>query len=166
MSEQNRTMEKTFTITRVLDAPRAAVWQAWTDPDEMAHWYHPRGLTTPRGSVDVDLRVGGRYRYTMVAPDDAQYPTGGVYREVVEPERLVFTWGDPGDPDDEAPVATVTLEDLGEQTRMTFRLDGVAGAPGDDGVYDGWASALDVLAEHLAEHLAELLAEHRAEHRA
>ncbi|MGY4645797.1 SRPBCC family protein [Cellulomonas sp. URHB0016] len=148
MSEQNRTMEKTFTITRVLDAPRAAVWRAWTDPDEMTHWYHPRGLTTPRESVAVDLRPGGEYRYTMVAPDDTAYPTGGVYREVVEPERLVFTWGDPGD--DEAPVATVTLDDLGDRTRMTFRLDGVPGAPGDGSYYDGWVSALEVLAEHVA----------------
>ncbi|MBO9554734.1 SRPBCC domain-containing protein [Cellulomonas sp.] len=146
MSEQ--TMEKTFTITRVLDAPRSAVWKAWTDPDEMAHWYHPRGLTTPRDSVAVDLRVGGAYRYTMVAPDDTTYPTGGVYREVVEPERLVFTWGDPGGQD--AAVATVTLDDLGERTRMTFRLDGVDGAPGDGSYCDGWVSALEVLAEHVA----------------
>jgi len=146
MSEQ--TMQKTFTITRVLDAPRSAVWKAWTDPDEMTHWYHPRGLTTPRDSVAVDLRVGGEYRYTMVAPDDTTYPTGGVYREVVEPERLVFTWGDPGG--EGAAVATVTLDDLGDRTRMTFRLDGVDGAPGDDSYYDGWDSALDVLAEHVA----------------
>jgi len=60
----------------------------------------------------------------------------------------VFTWGDPGG--EGAAVATVTLDDLGDRTRMTFRLDGVDGAPGDDSYYDGWDSALDVLAEHVA----------------
>jgi len=149
-SEMTETDQKTFTITRVFDAPRSAVWQAWTDPDEAAAWWHPDGLVTPRDTVDLDVRPGGSYRYTMVAPDGGTYPTGGVYREVVEPERLVFTWADPGDPQDVAPVITVTLEDLGAQTRMTFRLDGHGGQPGDDGVYDGWDSAFDVLGEHLA----------------
>ena len=108
------TDEKTFTITRIFDAPRAAIWRAWTDPD------------------------GGTY------------PTGGVYHEVVEPERLVFTWADPGDPQDDAPVVTVLLEVLGERTRMVFRVDGVGGQPGDQSVYDGWDSAFDVLTRHLA----------------
>lgn len=143
------TDQKTFTITRIFDAPRAAIWHAWTDPDEAAAWWHPRDVVTPRDSVELDVRPGGTYKYTMVAPDGSTYPTFGVYREVVEPERLSFTWADPGDTSADAPLITVTLEDLGEQTRMTFRLDGHGGQPGDDGVYDGWDQAFDVLVEHL-----------------
>jgi uncharacterized protein YndB with AHSA1/START domain len=142
--------QKTFTITRIFDAPRAVIWHAWTDPDEAAAWWHPQGVTTPRESVELDVRPGGSYRYTMVAPDGGTYPTSGVYREVVEPERLVFTWADPGEPQDDASVITVTLEDLGERTRMVFRLDGYGGRPGDGDVYDGWDSAFDELAGHVS----------------
>ncbi|WP_308797601.1 SRPBCC family protein [Agromyces silvae] len=143
--------EKQFTITRVFDAPRELVWRAWTDPDEAPYWMHPHGLTTPREQVDFDVRPGGRYRYTMVTADGATYPTGGTYREVVEPARLVFTWGSPDDADEIMPVITIDLAEHGEdgrQTRMTFHLDGIAGVPGDDDVYDGWSEALDELDVH------------------
>jgi uncharacterized protein YndB with AHSA1/START domain len=151
MPEQTATSEKQFTITRVFDAPRETIWRAWTDPDEAATWWHPRGVTTPRESVEIDVRPGGRYRYTMIGPDGTEYPTAGVYREVVEPERLVFTWGSPGDADDVAPLITVTLAELGDRTEMTFHLDGIAGVPGDENVYDGWSEAFDVLVERLDE---------------
>jgi uncharacterized protein YndB with AHSA1/START domain len=157
MPEQTASATKQFTITRVFDAPRDAIWRAWTDPDEAAVWWHPRGLVTPRESVELDVRPGGRYRYTMIAPDGTEYPTAGVYREVVEPERLVFTWASPGDPDESAPVVTVALEehgDSGRQTHMTFHVTGWEGYPGDGNVYDGWDSALEVLAEYLDDHLS------------
>jgi uncharacterized protein YndB with AHSA1/START domain len=153
MIDQAATPTKQFTITRVFDAPREQVWRAWTDADEAPHWLHPRDIVTPRESVDFDVRPGGRYRYTMIAPDGAEYPTAGVYREVVPPARLVFTWGSPGDADEEAPVVTVELAEhgaTGDQTRMTFRLDGIAGAPGDQNVYDGWSEALDLFGERLS----------------
>ena len=150
MTESNPTLEKTFTITRIFDAPRAAIWRAWTDADEAAAWWHPRGLETPRDSVRLDVRPGGSYAYTMVAPDGSSYPTAGTYREVEEPSRLVFTWAEPGDPEALAPVITVTLEDLGQRTRMVFHVDGIGGQPGDESVYDGWDSAFDVLTQHLA----------------
>ena len=104
MSEPTATATKQFTITRVFDAPRDVVWRCWTDPDEAPYWLHPRGIDTPRDSVDFDLRPGGRYRYTMVAGDGTTYPTVGTYREVDPPRRLVFTWGSPGDADDEMPL--------------------------------------------------------------
>jgi uncharacterized protein YndB with AHSA1/START domain len=139
-----------FTLVRNFDATPAEIWRAWTDPDEAATWLHPRGVTTPRESVEIDARVGGRYTYTMI--NDAsgeEYPTHGVYLEVVENERLVFTWGNPGEDDDDVPVITVTIEDLGELTRMTFDIRGVAGVSGDDYIYDGWEQALDELAAGL-----------------
>ena len=150
MSEQTATSQKQFTITRIFAAPRELVWRAWTDPDEVVFWWHPRGVITPRESVEIDARPGGRYRYTMIAPDGTEYPTAGVYREITPPERLVFTWGSPGDPDDSAPVITVDLAthgDDGDATRMTFHLQGIDGAPGDENVYDGWDSAFGMLEE-------------------
>lgn len=153
MTEQTASATKHFTITRVFDAPRELVWRAWTDADEAAAWWHPRGVVTPRDSVELDVRPGGRYRYTMIAPDGTEYPTAGVFREVAPPERLVMTWGSPGD-DESAPVLTIELAEhgeRGEQTQMTFHVLGIDGAPGDDDVYDGWDSAFDILVEHLDE---------------
>jgi uncharacterized protein YndB with AHSA1/START domain len=139
-----------FTITRIFDAPRETLWRAWTDPDLAATWWHPRQVESPREFVRIDARVGGTYEYKMIAPDASEYPTAGQYLEVVEPERLVFTWGSPGDSVEESPVITVDLADLGDgRTEMTFHLRGIAGSPGDDNVYDGWSEALDILAERL-----------------
>ena len=153
MPEQTATGTKQFTITRVFDAPRELVWQAWTTEADAAEWWHPRDIEIKPGSVAVDVRVGGRYAYTMVNPADGQeYPTVGVYREVTPPERLVFTWGSPGDRDEDAPVITVELRELSEdRTEMRFHLLGTVGQAGDENVYDGWDSAFDMLAEQLAE---------------
>lgn len=142
---------KQFTIVRVFDAPRATIWNAWTDPAQAPIWWHPRGVTTPAESVRLDPRVGGSYSYTMIVDaDGSEYPTAGVYREISEPERLVFSWGAPGDDDSERPVITIELRERGEQTEMTFTVAGIDGTPGDENVYDGWAGAFDVLVDALA----------------
>jgi len=141
--------DKGFTFSRIFDATPEQVFQAWTDPDTAAQWWHPRGMTTPRDSVQIDAKVGGTYQYTMV--DDLsgeEHPTGGTYREVIENEQLIFTWGTPGDV--HAPVVTVTIEDVGELTRMTFDIRGVDGVSGDDSYFDGWESAIDNFAANLA----------------
>ena len=136
-----------FTITRVVGTDRATLWRLWTDPSELGHWFHPSGMHTPTESITVDLREGGRYRYDMVHDDTGdRVTTGGVYREVVEPERLVFTWANPTDPDDAAAVITVTMADAGDgRTELTLHVSGVVGRPGDDSIYDGWSEALDHL---------------------
>ena len=88
----------------------------------------------------------------MIASDGTEYLTVGTYREVAPPDRLVFTWGSPGDADEVMPLITVELAEhgaAGEQTRMTFHLEGLAGQPGDEYVYDGWSEALDLFAERL-----------------
>jgi len=154
MPEQTVTKDKQFTITRVFDAPRELVWQAWTDPEEAAIWWHPRGVETPRESVHIDARVGSRYSYTMIAPDGTEYPTTGIYREITPPQRMVFTWGSPGDDDATVPVISIDLAPhgpAGEQTLMTFHIQGIDGHPGDENVYDGWDQAFDILVEHLPE---------------
>ena len=140
-----------FTLTRLVDASRQTVWQLWTDPAELTHWFHPRGASTPLESISVDLRVGGRYRYTMI--DDrsgGSVLSGGVYLEVSEPHRLAFTWGHPDDPIDDAPVVTVSFTEHGEQTEITVHVRGLARRPGSDTAYDGWDQTLDVLVDWLA----------------
>jgi uncharacterized protein YndB with AHSA1/START domain len=77
------------TVTCVFDAPRVLVWKTWTDPKMMARWFRPRGFTNP--VCELDLRVGGSLRIVMRGPDGGDYPMKGVFREVIMPERLVFT---------------------------------------------------------------------------
>lgn len=142
-----------FTITRTLDAPRELVWRAWTEEKELAHWLYPNGVRTPPESIAFDVRKGGRYSYTMIAANTGEeFPTGGVFLEVLPVERLAFTWARPEDPVEGSPVATVTLTARGDRTEMVFHLRGVAGRPGDGDVYDGWDEALANLAAHLSDH--------------
>ncbi len=138
-----------FTLMRVFDATPEDIWSAWTDPDEVAMWWHPRGVSTPRETVAIDARAGGKYRYTMV--NDAtgeRYPTGGVYLELSAYTRLQFTWGDPEAAPEDAMLITITLEARGNQTEMTFDLRGPIGTV-DYSIHDGWDSALDVLEEFI-----------------
>jgi len=152
MTDSTDTRKKEFTIVRVFDAPRSALWKAWTDAEEASHWMHPRGMTTPREHVSFDVRAGGTYRYTMVNNDTGEkFPTGGTYLEVEEPTRLVFTWGDPDDKIDEAMVITISLEEeegSSDRTKLTLNLVGAEGHPGDGFIYDGWESALDSFEDH------------------
>jgi uncharacterized protein YndB with AHSA1/START domain len=86
-------------ITRVFDAPRELVYRAFTDPDQLAQWFGPVGFSVPRQTVDIDARVGGHQRFTMVS-DDGQMtsPVNATFTEVVENELLVGTetWDMPG----------------------------------------------------------------------
>ncbi|AMT93245.1 polyketide cyclase [Brevibacterium linens] len=144
--------EPGFTIVREFAAPRARVWEAWTNPDVMARWFHPETLVTPRESVSVDLRVGGEYTYTMRIPDTGQeFPTAGKYLHIDEPARLDFTWGSPGDVDN-APRMSVALEEIdADHTRMTFTLIGLPNdSDSDASAYDGWSSAFNELDTELS----------------
>lgn len=78
-------------ITRVFDAPRELVFQAWTDPKQLASWWGPRGFTCPR--CEIDVRPGGLIRIDMRAPNGTIYPMCGVYLEIIEPARITYTAG-------------------------------------------------------------------------
>lgn len=137
--------ERELMIVRRLAAARQLVWRAWTDPAVMVRWMHPHDVGTVEGSVAVDLRVGGDYRFTMADASGVEYPSGGEYIEVREPESLRCSWGAPGEPVAEL---SVVLREIGEGiTEMTFRL---VGHPDDSGradsVWGGWREALDELA--------------------
>lgn len=108
-----------ISLTRLYDAPVEAVWDAWTDPEQVANWWGPRGFTLTTHSKD--LRVGGQWIYTMHGPDGTDYPNRTTYH-VVEPlERLVYDHG----ANDEHPAlfrVTVTFERVGERTRMHMTM--------------------------------------------
>jgi uncharacterized protein YndB with AHSA1/START domain len=94
MTKNNATTDYTgreFIITREYEAPRELVFKAWTDPKHLAQWWGPRGFTNP--VCEWDARAGKRIYVVMRAPNGTDYPMGGEFREVVAPERLVFTSG-------------------------------------------------------------------------
>src|SRR5258708_29275739 len=80
--------ERELVITRIFDAPRELVFKVWTDPKHLAQWWGPQGFTNP--VCEIDLRPGGALRIVMRAPDGAEHPMTGIYREIVAPERLGF----------------------------------------------------------------------------
>ena len=82
-------MQRDLLISRVFDAPRELVWEAWTNPAHIAQWWGPRGLVCP--TCELDLRVGGVFSLHMRGPDGAVYPCKGIYREIVVPKRIVYT---------------------------------------------------------------------------
>jgi len=141
-----------FTLVRNLDATPEQIWQAWTDPDQVAEWWHPRGAITPRETVDINAAVGGRYRYTMIDQiSENEVVTGGEYT-VVEPfTKLAFSWGYLDAAVDDSPLVTLTIADVGDLTRLTFDIRGVEGSSGDGYFFDGWESTLDSLAGYLGQ---------------
>ncbi len=94
---------KDIRITRVYDAPVSVVWDAWTDPEQVAKWWGPRGFTLTTHSKD--LRPGGIWHYTMHGPDGTDYPNKTLYHEVVEQQKLVY---DHGGYDERDPLFRVT----------------------------------------------------------
>ncbi len=80
----------TLTLTEILSAPSARVFQAWTNVDQMKRWFAPGDLRVPEAVADV--RPGGRYRIVMERADGQQHIAAGEYREVVPNERLSFSW--------------------------------------------------------------------------
>ena len=147
-----RPAQRELVITREFDAPRELVYQAWTDPKHAAQWWGPRDY--PARAIKMDVRPGGAWRHCLCSTETGNdLWHGGVFREVVPPERLVFTfaWEEEGERGLET-LVTVTFADIGGRTRMTltqtpFQSDGER-----DGHQGGWNSTFDRLAEHLGQH--------------
>jgi uncharacterized protein YndB with AHSA1/START domain len=146
--------EREVVITRVFDAPRELVFKAWTDPKIMKEWYGPKMFTNT--VCELDVRVGGAWHIVMRGPDGVEYPGRGVYREIVKPERLVFT-SEATDKDGKvilAGLATVTFAEEGGKTKLTLRVRATAmvdyAVAFLGGMEPGWSQSLDGLAEELA----------------
>jgi uncharacterized protein YndB with AHSA1/START domain len=107
--------------TRVFDAPRELVFSAWTDPKHLSQWWGPNGFTTTTSAFD--MRPGGVWRFVMHGPDGRDYDNRITFDEVVRPERLVYHHGGSDDGEPVQFKTTVTFEDLGGKTRLTWRGD-------------------------------------------
>ena len=154
MSSAAPVREREVTITRIFDAPRELVFKAWTDPKHLARWFGPKGFTNP--VCEADARVGGAWHIVMRGPDGTEYPCGGVYREVVEPERLVFTniaTDKQGNPILDG-LTTVLFEENGGKTKLTMHTRATAvvdyAVEHLKGMEAGWIQTLERLAEELA----------------
>jgi uncharacterized protein YndB with AHSA1/START domain len=147
-------VERKLTLTRNLNAPRSLVFKAWTDPKQLAQWWGPTGFTNP--VCELDLRVNGEIRIDMRAPYGTVYPMSGAFREIVEPERLVFTSAAldaTGKPMFEN-LNTVTFEELDEnKTLLTVNVrvlwEGPEAGPALDGMNMGWKLTVDRLEEYI-----------------
>jgi uncharacterized protein YndB with AHSA1/START domain len=138
-------------ITRTFRAPRELVWQAWADPKQMAQWMGPK--FHPASSYVNDFRSGGSWRSCLAATDEREELwVGGTYHELIEPEKMVFTFawdGDDGKPEN-VMLITLTLAKDGEGTKMTLHQVDFRDAEQRDGHNEGWSSCLDRLEEFLA----------------
>jgi uncharacterized protein YndB with AHSA1/START domain len=146
--------ERHIVIERIVDAPPALVFQCWTDPKHMACWWGPHSFTNP--VCELDVRVGGTWRIVMRGPDGTDYPCGGVYREIVPAERLVFTniaTDAAGQPILEG-LTTVTFAAMNGKTKMTVTTGATALAGYAraylEGMEMGWTQSLERLDAEVA----------------
>jgi uncharacterized protein YndB with AHSA1/START domain len=135
-------------LTRVLAAPPQRIFRALSDPAELMAWWGPQGFTIP--AIELDLRVGGRYRFTMQPPDGQPFHLSGEFLEIDPPRRLSYTfrWEEP-DPDDRTTVATLSLQESGAATDVSL----TQGEFATDALLalhrNGWNDSLDKLRDFI-----------------
>lgn len=146
--------ENELTLTRIINAPRALVFKAFTDPKHVAQWWGPRGFTAP--VCELDVRSGGSLLIHMRGPDGIIYPMTGIYQEVIKPERLIFTSSaldEKGIPLFEV-LNTITFTELGGKTRLIMHASvskvRAEAAPYLAGMEAGWTQTLERLEEFVA----------------
>jgi uncharacterized protein YndB with AHSA1/START domain len=158
-----------FVVTRTINAPRALVFKAWTEPMHMARWWGPHHFTNP--VCEMDVRPGGTFRIVMRGPDGVDHPAKGVYHEVKEPERLVMTidhsdlsdeWHDIVNPNRDRSagrpplpgLTTVTFEEQDGKTKLTVKIlfgsAEIRDALLKIGMTEGWSQSLERLESLLA----------------
>ncbi|MBA2468756.1 MAG: SRPBCC domain-containing protein [Chloroflexia bacterium] len=141
-SDSASTSDVELSVSRTLDAPRDRVFKAWTEPARLEKWWSP--------VLEADVRPGGQWRAQAATPDGTGNWSHGEYREVVPPERIVYTFA--WDATDTAEtVITVTLADEGEQTALTAHQGPFDSTAARDSHAQGWNVALDELAGYLAQ---------------
>ena len=111
------TADREIVTTRLIDAPRELVYEAFTDPKHVGHWFGPDGFITTTRSMDV--RQGGQWIFVMHGPDGTDWPNVVTYQEVAPPSRLRYLHGDDKEPD--MFNVTITFDDEGGKTALTMR---------------------------------------------
>jgi uncharacterized protein YndB with AHSA1/START domain len=144
------TDDRELLIERLLDAPPSLVYKVWTEPEHLIRWWGPKDFSTP--SCDMKVKPGGRFRMLIRSGDGTDYWMRGEYREVVEAERLVFTfaWEDEnGDPVHET-LVTVKFEPEGKKTRFSFHQALFRTPVECEDHRGGWTECFDRLSEYVA----------------
>jgi uncharacterized protein YndB with AHSA1/START domain len=135
-------------IRRVYKQSPAAVYAAWTDPAQLKEWWRPHGgFAEPE--VTLDLRVGGRYRFVMHAPDGQTHRVGGEYREVQSGRKLVFTWAWESTPD-RVSLVTVEFKPAGQGTELLLTHNRFADSASRDRHQLGWNGCIAGLDKYLS----------------
>jgi uncharacterized protein YndB with AHSA1/START domain len=150
MSASEQTDRPALILTRVFAAPRPLVFRAWIEPERAALWWGPQGFEIL--SCHMDVRPGGSWRMSLRGPSGAIQIKQGVYREIVPPERLVFTWrwlDFAGVPAHET-IVTISFEEQSSGTKLTLHQAVFETAEIRDGHYAGWSGCMDRFAEYLA----------------
>jgi len=132
-----------LSFKRRLGAPPEKVYAAWTDPKKIIRWFGRTDAKANSFRADIDARIGGRFRVSF-STDDEYYEVGGVYREVVPNQRLVFSWAWHSTPERES-LVTVSLKPDGDGTLLTLVHEQLFDQAARDGHERGWIGALDKL---------------------
>lgn len=143
--------EKVLSITRIFDAPRHVVFEAWTKTEHLKNWFSPRDFNILK--LQSDCRPGGAWLSRMESPKYGAEQMSGIYREVVPNEKLIFThaWDhEDGKPSHET-LITVTFADKDEKTLVNFHQAIFESEKSRDGHNDGWTQFFDHLDEYLAQ---------------
>ncbi len=146
--DEHRARSHELCITRTIDAPRALVFEVWTTPEHLSQWWGPTGFSLP--GCELDFREGGAFRFHMRAPSGQEHWLHGVFQEIIEPERLVFSfaWGTAERATGPATLVTVTLEEMGEKTKLTLRHTGLESSTSAREHREGWTQQLERLAAY------------------
>lgn len=157
----HRSARSELVITRVFDAPRELVWQAWIDPQHIQRWWGPKDFSAP--ACKIDFRVGGKYLFCMRSPEGQDYWSTGVYREIVPLERIVCTDSFADEAGNVVPatyygmsadfplemLVTVTFEDQAGKTKLTLKHTGLPAGDMSEETGAGWNQSFDKLAASL-----------------
>ena len=139
----------TLTLTRRFRARPEKVWAAWTEAERLIGWFGPANVKPGTLSADLDVRVGGSYRISFDHESGEHSEVGGVYREVVPNERLVFSWAWHSTPERES-LVSVSIKPDGAGTLLVFTHEQFFDEKARDGHLRGWTELLGKLETFLA----------------
>ncbi|MDW3647112.1 MAG: SRPBCC domain-containing protein [Bacteroidia bacterium] len=142
---------RTLTLTRTFNAPIKLVWEAWTKPEHIAHWWGPKGMKV--NIIEHNFELGGQWRYSMTMPNGAEFITEGIY-SLIEELKRIHSSAD-FKPMTEGVELQSIFEEAGDKTNFTFHVihetEEYCKQQEEMGFYKGWGSVFDNLSEYLKE---------------